>query len=249
MNLLVTAGNTQTPLDRVRCITNVFTGRTGGQIAARAFERGHSVTLITSHPDALDKIATIRPRTAPAWRVRTYRTFDELDGAMTEEIPGNHFDVVIHAAAVSDYRADGVFSLGAGTTFDRSELAWSGEGDRPRLLDAAKDKVKSTHPELWLRLLPTPKLVDKIRSAWGFTGVLVKFKLEVGLLESELLDAAEKARIHSGADLMTANTLEGMNQWALVGAGPRGYQKVTRTELADRLLDAVEELGSPILDL
>ena len=29
MNLLVTAGNTLVPVDRVRCITNIFTGRTG----------------------------------------------------------------------------------------------------------------------------------------------------------------------------------------------------------------------------
>ncbi|MFO0803298.1 MAG: phosphopantothenoylcysteine decarboxylase [Gemmataceae bacterium] len=29
MKVLVTAGNTQSPLDRVRCITNIFSGRTG----------------------------------------------------------------------------------------------------------------------------------------------------------------------------------------------------------------------------
>ena len=33
MNILVTAGNTIVPIDRVRCITNVFTGRTGTAIA------------------------------------------------------------------------------------------------------------------------------------------------------------------------------------------------------------------------
>ena len=30
MNLLITAGNTLAPIDRVRGLTNVFTGRTGG---------------------------------------------------------------------------------------------------------------------------------------------------------------------------------------------------------------------------
>ncbi|HVL11743.1 MAG TPA: phosphopantothenoylcysteine decarboxylase, partial [Gemmata sp.] len=54
MNVLVTAGNTQTPVDRVRCITNIFSGRTGGQIAARAYDRGHAVTLLTSHPEVID---------------------------------------------------------------------------------------------------------------------------------------------------------------------------------------------------
>jgi len=84
--------------------------------------------------------------------------------------------------------------------------------------------------------------VDRVRSAWGFAGVLVKFKLEVGLSKAELLEVAERARVHSGADLVSANTLEGMHEWAVVGAGPGGYRRVTREELADHLLDRVEAL-------
>lgn len=223
MNILVTAGNTQTPVDDVRCITNIFTGRTGGIIAARAFERGHTVTLLTSHPAVVDAIPATRHRSAPDWRVRPYRTFDDLDAAMGETLTGEKFDAVIHAAAVSDYRVAGAF------TFHEGQFE-----------DVSAGKVKSSHPELWLKLTPTPKLVDKIRSAWGFAGVLVKFKLEVGLTESELLTVAEKARVHSSADLMCANTLGGMKEWAFIGAGESGYRRVTRAELADYLLDKME---------
>src|SRR5438034_5962598 len=46
MRILVTAGNTLVPIDRVRCITNIFTGRTGARIALHAQERGHDVTLL-----------------------------------------------------------------------------------------------------------------------------------------------------------------------------------------------------------
>lgn len=243
MNILITAGNTQTPLDRVRCITNIFSGRTGAQIAARAFERGHSVLLLTSHPEALGSFC---PPAANEnrWRVQTYRTFDELDAAMGEALSNNPFDVVIHAAAVSDYRSAGIFTVAPGTSFNAGDLGWDSESQRPFLLDAMAAKVKSTHQELWLRLLPTPKLVDKIRPVWGFQGILVKFKLEVGLSESELRDVAERARIHSQADLMTANTLEGMHDWALIGTGELGYEKVNRDELADRLLDRVEVMAT-----
>lgn len=230
MNILVTAGNTQTPVDDVRCITNIFTGRTGGNIAVRAFERGHRVTLLTSHPAVVDAIPTTRPRTAPDWRVRPYRTFDDLERLMAEEVTGGGYGAIVHAAAVSDYRVAGAFTFANGA-FE----------------DVSAGKVKSSHPELWLKLTPTPKLVDRVRSAWGFAGVLVKFKLEVGLTESELLDVAERARVHSGADLISANTLEGMHEWALVGAGPHGYTRVTRAELADHLLDRVAALrpGAP----
>ncbi len=223
MNILVTAGNTQTPVDRVRCITNVFSGRTGAQVAARAFDRLHSVTLLTSHPEVLAAIPSARHRWEPDFRVRPYRTYDDLAAAMAEEVTRGGFDAVIHAAAVSDYRVADVLTRRDG-----------------RFEDAAAGKVKGSHPELWLRLVPTPKLVDKVRAEWGFRGVLVKFKLEVGPSEEELLDVAERARVHSGADLMVANTLDGMRSWALVGAGPGGYAKVPRAELADRLLDRVE---------
>jgi phosphopantothenate-cysteine ligase/phosphopantothenoylcysteine decarboxylase/phosphopantothenate--cysteine ligase len=225
MNILVTAGNTQTPVDRVRCITNIFSGRTGAQIATRAFDRGHTVTLLTSHSEVLDAIPASKARIAPDWRVRKYRTFDDLDVAMSEEIPTGKFDAVIHAAAVSDYRVEGVFSHTDG-----------------QFQDVNAGKVKGSHSELWLKLVPTPKLVDKIRTVWGFGGVLVKFKLEVGLSEAELLEVAERARAHSAANLIAANTLEGMHEWALVGSGAGRYRRVTRAELADHLLDAIEAL-------
>ena len=223
MKILVTAGNTQTPVDRVRCLTNIFSGRTGARIAARAYDRGHAVVFLTSHPEVLNDIPAARPRELPDWRVRPYRTFDDLDAAMREEISGGGFDAVIHAAAVSDYRVAGIFTKRDG-----------------RLEDAAAAKVKSSHPDLWLQLVPTPKLVDRIRAEWAFGGVLVKFKLEVGLSEAELRDVAERARLQSGADLLVANTLEGMHDWALLGEAD-SYAKVPRGELADRLLDAVEK--------
>ena len=242
MNILVTAGNTQTPLDRVRCITNIFSGRTGTQIATEAFDRGHAVTLLTSHPDVLNSVPAARSRIAPEWSVVTYRTFDDLEVAMREEIARMQLDVVIHAAAVSDFRSAGIFTLAPETTFDSTDLKWRASDGLPGMRDASHGKVKSSHPELWLRLLPTPKLIDQVRSAWDFRGILVKFKLEVGLTEQKLLEVAERARSHSRADLMVANTLEGMHDWALIGAGIDGYRRVQRTELARDLLDAVENL-------
>src|SRR5258707_9616971 len=102
MNLLVTAGNTLALIDKVRCITNVFTGRTGAQVALEAHRRGHAVTLLTSHPEV---VRDLSPDFKPdvRWTVRTYRTFHDLHEAMAELVPGNRFDGVIHAAAVSDY--------------------------------------------------------------------------------------------------------------------------------------------------
>ena len=220
MNILVTAGNTRAMIDRVRCITNVFTGRTGANIAAEAVTRGHAVTLLTSHPDAAPDGAT----------VRGYQTFEELEALMADAITGGGCDAVIHSAAVGDYHVAGVY---ASTASDGTTL--------PPLTDVSAGKVKGSHPELWLRLTPAPKLVDRVRSEWGFRGVLVKFKLEVGVSEAELERIAERSRLHSGADLMSANTLDGAAQWAVVGAGT--YTKVPRAELAAEIIRRVEALA------
>ncbi len=58
MNLLVTAGNTLAPIDRVRGLTNVFTGRTGAAVALHAHDRGHRVVLLTSRPEAVAGLRT-----------------------------------------------------------------------------------------------------------------------------------------------------------------------------------------------
>lgn len=109
--------------------------------------------------------------------------------------------------------------------------------------DVKAGKIKSHHPELWLRLVPTPKLVDSVRQPWGFRGILVKFKLEVGLTDEELLRIAESSRTQSKADLMVANTHTGMQQWAFLGPVDGQYVRLTREELATRLLEQVELLA------
>jgi phosphopantothenate---cysteine ligase (CTP) len=239
MHLLVTAGNTQVPIDRVRCITNIFTGRTGASIAVEAYRRGHSVHLETSNPDAVTAVAGTAIPDSPRWLCVPYRTFADLQEHLSEFLLGARWDAVIHSAAVSDYRTAGIFAPARGTHFQAEHATW--HGDPPALIDRAAGKVKSDEPELWLRLVRTPKLVDLIRREWGFRGILVKFKLEVGASESDLLAIAERSRRQSDADLMVANTLEGAAEWAYLGSAV-GYERVARDALPARLLDAIEGL-------
>ena len=217
LRVLVTAGNTQTPIDRVRCITNIFSGRTGAMIAAEGMRRGHVVTVLTSHPEVLDSIS-------PASRVKRYRTFDDLESLLATELTQVKYDVLIHAAAVSDYAFAGVYTPNSQT----------GE-----MTDVYAGKVKSHHPELWLKLVQTPKLADRVREPWGFAGVFVKFKLEVGLGDEELIRVAERSRIQSDADLMVANTLDEMAAKAFIGARDGQYQLVERHHLATSLWDKI----------
>ena len=226
MKILVTAGNTQTPIDKVRCLTNIFSGKTGALIALEAVRRGHTVLHFNSHPEIIPDLALETELPPSRWQLQAYRTFDDLSRLMESTIPSGGFDAIIHAAAVSDYSLAGVFA----------------KDERGEMTDVAAAKVKGHHLELWLKLVPTPKLVDRVRKPWGFKGILVKFKLEVGLSDDALLNAAEKARVWSDADLMVANTLEGMTAFALLGPVAGKYHRVERGDLARRLLELVEEI-------
>jgi len=237
MNILVAAGNTLVPIDRVRCITNVFTGRTGATIARCAWEHGHTVTLLTSHPETMDS-----PPHSERWAMLRYSTFDDLRNRMNELLTRGDLQAVIHCAAVSDYLAGGIYSPTSSTHFRPESGCWESDNVAgPALVDRAAGKVKSDEPELWLRLVRAPKLIDCIRRDWGFQGLLVKFKLEVGIGDEQLLDIAERSRLHSQADLMVANTLEGASVYAFLGPLDGQYQRVPRSELAERLLTALEQ--------
>jgi phosphopantothenoylcysteine synthetase/decarboxylase len=241
MNFFVTAGNTQSMIDRVRCVTNIFSGRTGAALARTAWGRGHTVTLATSHPDVLSEFG-INPH-GPGERltVLPYHTFDDLATIMQNQFRTGRFDVVCHSAAVSDYLPAGTFTPDPGTFFNARTNQWEAQYGPARLTEQKAGKIKSSEPELWLRLVRAPKLVDRIRQPWGFGGILVKFKLEVGISEEKLVEIAEESRRQSAADFMVANTLDGAQHWAYIGPIAERYERVPRRELPDRLVLALED--------
>jgi len=91
--VLVTAGPTQEPIDTVRFISNPSSGKMGYAIAEAARQRGAEVILI-SGPTNLTP-----PLGVKSYRVRTATEMYEAVLGAYEKV-----DVVIKAAAVSDYR-------------------------------------------------------------------------------------------------------------------------------------------------
>jgi phosphopantothenate-cysteine ligase/phosphopantothenoylcysteine decarboxylase/phosphopantothenate--cysteine ligase len=173
-----------------------------------------------------------------------YHTFDELMAAMETLIREKPPDAVVHSAAVSDFQVAGVYAPAPGTRAKAStgSVMWESADGAPRLVSVAAGKVKSDAPELWLRLTPAPKIIDRIRADWGYRGILVKFKLEVGVDEVQLIEVAEASRRHSHADLMVANTRETVREWAYLGPTPDGYRRVPRAELPAQLLGLIDGL-------
>lgn len=238
MNIFVTAGNTQTPVDRVRCITNIFSGKTGARVAIEALGCGHTVTLATSHPEVLENLPSNAPRTEPNFVVKPYQTYEDLEAIMASEIGSGRYDAVIHAAAVNDYHVAGVYSLAPGTSFDATRITLN--GDPTQLRDVSAGKVIGNLDEVWLRMVPAAKLVDRIRTDWNFHGTLVKFKLEVGVTVPKLLEIGERSRVQSRANWLVANRLEDYQGVAyLLGDGlhPRN---IDRDQLPATLIRTLE---------
>lgn len=240
MRVLVTAGNTQVPIDSVRCITNIFTGRTGARLALHGQHLGHEIVLLTSHPETVAELSPEAAARSPL-HVERYRTFDDLAGLMERFIRKDPIDVIIHCAAVSDYLTAGTYAPAPGVQFDPTSKSWSPPAvmvDR-----GSTGKVKSDEPELWLRMVRAPKIIDRIRQDWDWKGVLVKFKLEVGKSDADLLEIAERSRLHSQANLMVANTLEGASEWAYLGPINGLYQKISRNDLPAHLYEQIARIN------
>lgn len=213
MRLLITAGPTSVPLDSVRVITNTATGRTGEALANHAASRGHQVVLLTSKPPDFVSAAT-------GVVVERFISPADLSRLLESHIHLGPQDAIIHSAAISDFEVGAI-------------LDCHGK-------EASHHKLDSDQAPFTVELKKAPKLIDQFRTTWGFSGILVGFKLESGLSDQDLLAESEITRTRTSATLMVANHFQTAAKEAWVGPNQKGiYQKVDRTKLPVFLLDLI----------
>jgi phosphopantothenoylcysteine decarboxylase/phosphopantothenate--cysteine ligase len=94
---LVSSGPTREPIDGVRFLTNPSTGRMGHALAAVAARRGARVVLVAGPVELPDP---------PGVEVVRVRTAQQMQEAVTARFGAS--DVLVMAAAVSDFRPKGV---------------------------------------------------------------------------------------------------------------------------------------------
>lgn len=167
--ILISAGPTWVPIDKVRVISNIATAKTGIILANKANRLGAKVTLVLGPVGEVSVNKKIN--------IKRYRFFKELHNLIKKELSAKRYDIVMHSAAVSDYRPKRIFN----------------------------SKIKSGVNNLRLDLEPTPKIADIIKKCSPYV-LLVIFKLEIGASQEEMLKNARKAMQSAGADLCVANT-------------------------------------------
>jgi phosphopantothenoylcysteine decarboxylase/phosphopantothenate--cysteine ligase len=182
LKILVTAGGTRMPLDAVRSIVNSSTGRTGADLAADLAALGHAVTLLT---------AVDAPHAEDIERLERYDDFDSFERSLRGMLAGETYDLLVQAAAVSDWRP--MLSPDGG--------ALTGK------LDAEGDT-------LTLRFARTPKLIASAR-AWSRNPALriVAFKLTAGADDAERRRKVAQVLANDGVAAVVANDLQTWPRW------------------------------------
>jgi phosphopantothenoylcysteine decarboxylase/phosphopantothenate--cysteine ligase len=94
MKVLVTSGATREPIDSVRFISNLSSGRTGAAICDALVARGIDVT----HVHGVDSAVSIR-----VGRREAFTDHASLDTILRRLLKDSAYGAVVHAAAVGDF--------------------------------------------------------------------------------------------------------------------------------------------------
>lgn len=181
MKILITSGGTDVPIDDVRKISNMSSGRYGAQIAAEFLQKREHVLFFnqknSKHPyNYIDfsKFSGISDAELYLTEISFDDFYDYLD--VIDHIQEYRPDVIISAAAVSDY-----------------------------VVQKRQGKISSDNDEMIIKLKKAPKILPLIREA-APDALLVGFKLLVGPSYKQSYDSVKKV-FDSGVDLVVYNDL------------------------------------------
>jgi phosphopantothenoylcysteine synthetase/decarboxylase len=107
-----------------------------------------------------------------------FKFFDELYRIFRHELRAGKYDIVIHSAAVSDYRP----------------------------IKACREKIKSGLAVLNIRLVPTPKIIECVKKVSPHI-FLVGFKFRPEAAKNEIIKEGRSLMVSAPADLVVANTI------------------------------------------
>ena len=166
--ILMTAGPTIEQIDPIRAITNQSSGKTGVSLAKELVSAGAKVTFVYGPGNE------IPPKGAKIINVVTSK---EMFDVVKKELK-NKFDIVIMAAAISDYI--------------------------PK--NPSKKKIKSSKTNLSISFKKAPKIINHIKKIQKNV-LLVGFKAETNVTNTQLIKSAKKKLKESLSDIIIANDI------------------------------------------
>lgn len=97
IRIIVTAGPTLVPIDKVRVMTNIFGGRLGYYIADLASKKGHDTLLLMGYGNR------VKFSGKEKFKLKQFKYYNEIRNLLKSEIQKKRYQVVIHSAAIPDY--------------------------------------------------------------------------------------------------------------------------------------------------
>lgn len=172
--ILISLGSTVEFIDPIRVISNTSSGKMGLSIVQVATRFGSKVTILKGYTQIDEKIYQHNKQFSQ--KLIGIRTTDEMSEALTRELEESKYDLVILSAAVSDFKPQSV----------------------------SDTKISTDTKSLDLKLLPTLKIIDKVKQI-QHTTFLVAFKAEYSISKQHLIEKSFNKLIQCNADLIVAN--------------------------------------------
>ena len=211
-NILITGGPTNEYIDEVMKITNMSTGSLSLKLAEHFLKTGYRVSLLLTNTINTDKLKSI-DASSKMLKIISIETTEELLSAIEIESKSAHFDALIHASAVADYKADFSFLLEdlAKEVFDHIG-DFGSEQDVLKLMENPlcklddSSKISSYQKNLTVKLGLTTKVIARLRE-WFPDTLLIGCKLLENVPKQELYEVAAKLCIKNNMDYILANDL------------------------------------------
>lgn len=195
MKILITSGGTKVPIDRVRSITNMSRGTFGSRIADAFFDRGLCAFCSQDKDAEIEKITFFMAKGSKHPTLQSihndtyetgyrpneyieYSTFDEYKSGIEELLKKETYDIIVVAAAVSDYGVANYYN----------------------------GKYRSRVDDMCIKLVKLPKVLPIMRKL-APNATICGFKLLVDSTTAELLNAMKNQIVESDVDLVIGNDL------------------------------------------
>ena len=211
--VLITAGRTEEAIDPVRYISNRSSGKTAVAIAATFLANGFDVSVVAGPMEA---------EFPGAVHVTKIKSACDMHKAVLEQM--KNADVLVHCAAVADYR--------------------------PKV--AATEKIKDSRSQLVLELEPNPNILRDSVAQKRANQVIVGFALETDHFKEHAAEKLKKSG--ADALLLNApvasNSGFGFDEvrYTLIRANSRNAQNSAEVEIPEMKMGPKIDLAQEIVD-
>jgi len=212
IRVLITSGGTQEPIDGVRHIGNMSSGRTGTVIASALLTSGVDVTFFHAKDSIIPNAA----------KLVEFTSFDSLCSKLEMELSSNSYDCIIHLAAISDFSVDYL------------------KDDKGNIVD--RNEKLSSSINYSIHLKKNPKIISMLKGFSKNKNIrIIAFKLTNTESQQKQQEQIQKVFINEGVDFVVHNELNEINhsshRFSIYSRKNKKVELETKEELAMALIE------------